>query len=78
MRKSLKIKISFEIEKILKDFCLRKNMNIDEFIEEAILEKIEKEEIKENVIEIMNNNEYREEILKEYILDEIEVYRKKH
>lgn len=78
MKESRKIKISFEIEKILKDFCLSKNKDIDEFIEEAILEKIEKEEIKENVIEIINSDDYREEILKEYILDEFEVYKKKH
>lgn len=78
MKKYREIKISFEIEKILEDFCSRKNMDIDEFIEKAILEKIEKEEIKENIIEMMNNDEYREEILKEYILDEIEVYKKKH
>lgn len=78
MRKVRKIKIGFEIEKMLKDFCIRKNTDINEFIEDAIIEKIEKEEIRENLSEIINNKEFRDEILKEYFLDEMELYKKKH
>ncbi len=78
MKEPKKIKINTEIEKILKDFCLRKNKNIAEFVEEAILEKIEKDELQERVSEIIDNDEFNEEILKEYLLDDFEAYKKKH
>jgi len=78
MKKCGKLEVNYEINKILKDFCFRKNKNIDEFVEDAILEKIEKEELEESMAEIINSDEYSGEILKEYILDELEIYKKKH
>ncbi|HPD18119.1 MAG: hypothetical protein KA120_01960 [Candidatus Goldbacteria bacterium] len=79
MKKPGKIKISSGIERMLKDFCMRKNKNVDEFVEEAILEKIEKEEIKNGVSGIFNNNDdYDEEFIREFIMDEYGIFKKKH
>ncbi|MCX8094439.1 MAG: hypothetical protein N3E50_09790 [Candidatus Goldbacteria bacterium] len=77
MNEPRKIKISSRVEKVLLDFCLRKNKNIDEFIEEAILEKIDREELKED-IDIFYDEDMKEEIIEEYLMDEIEIYKKKH
>ncbi len=78
MEKYEKIKINSEIIRVLKEFCFRNNKNIEEFVEDAILEKIEKEELKDNISEIINNDEYKEEIFNEYIINELEFYKKKH
>lgn len=77
MKKPQKITINFEVEKILKDYCFRREKDVSEFIEEAILEKIEKEELKDSISEIVDET-YKEKILNEYILDEFMHGKKKH
>jgi|DewCreStandDraft_4_1066084.scaffolds.fasta_scaffold02407_11 hypothetical protein len=77
MKKPEKITINFEVEKVLRDYCFRREIDVSEFIEEAILEKIEKEELKDSISEIVDET-YKEKILNEYILDEFMNSKKKH
>ncbi len=49
-RKNDKIQLSTGVEKIIKSFCRATNRDIQEFLEEAIVEKIEFEDAKKDAI----------------------------
>ena len=47
--KSVRVRLSKKTAKIFKEYCREKNINMKKFIEEAIMEKLEYEEIRDDM-----------------------------
>ncbi|MFW6211153.1 MAG: hypothetical protein ACOC4H_03435, partial [bacterium] len=48
-KKEIKIKIDSRIALVLKEYCIEKKLDIKKFMEEAIVEKIEVDDIREEM-----------------------------
>ena len=72
------IKLSKVSERLVKEYCARHNITVEEFIDEAIIEKLEMEELRAESGE--TDTEFQEPFAENYISDEIEEdeYKKKH
>ena len=72
------IELSKVSERLVKEYCARHNITVEEFIDEAIIEKLEMEELRAESGE--TDTEFQEPFTENYISDEIEEdeYKKKH
>ena len=51
---TFKIKVGKDVRELMKDFCRSRGFMMKSFIEKAILNKIEKEELKEDLFSVEN------------------------
>ena len=76
------MKVDKDVRDLLKDFCKSRGFLMKSFIEKAIVDEIEKEELKEDLIAIQNYEKYEKEttIPLDKIAEELGLYRgkKKH
>jgi hypothetical protein len=76
------MKVDKDVRDLLKDFCKSRGFLMKSFIEKAIVDEIEKEELKEDLLAIQNYEKYEKEttIPLDKVAKELGLYRgkKKH
>jgi hypothetical protein len=76
------MKVDKDVRDLLKDFCKSRGFLMKSFIEKAIIDEIEKEELKEDLLAIQNYEKYEKEttIPMDKVAEELGIYhgKKKH
>ena len=81
MKKNEKsVKLNRISERLAKEYCLRQNMAVEEFIDEAIMEKLELEELRAEAGDMERIDGTAYSYAENYIINDIEEdeYKKKH